>query len=81
MPNLSVFGFDEISETLGLFEVVHPFAMGIMSVAVIVGMGILRWANVLHLQDIATLRAAFNRAIFRHLDLCISTVSQEQGAW
>jgi hypothetical protein len=68
MSNLSVFGFDEISEGLGLgFVVVKTIVMSIMAVAVVVSMRIFRWANIFHLQHVSALWAALNRTIFRHL--------------
>jgi hypothetical protein len=66
---LSVFGFDEISEALGLFIVVQSVTVSIVAVSMIMGMRIFRRANILHLQHITALRAALNRAVFRHLDL------------
>jgi hypothetical protein len=66
IANLSVFGTNEISEGLWLFEVVVFVSVCIMTV-VIVSMGIFCWANIVHLQDVATFRASFDRAIAGHL--------------
>ena len=65
---LSILRLYKISEGLWLaFKVVHSVVIRTMAVAVVVGMWVLRWANVFHLQDITTFRAALDRAIARHL--------------
>jgi hypothetical protein len=65
--NLSVFRTNEISEGLWLaFIVVDPVSMCIVTV-VIMAVGILGWANIIHFQHITTLRAPFNWAIPGHL--------------
>jgi hypothetical protein len=65
--NLSVFRTNKISEGLWLaFIVVDPVSMCIVTV-VVMAVGILGWANIIHLQHITTLRASFNWAISGHL--------------
>ena len=67
MPNLSVFRTNEISKGLWLaFVVVESVPMCVVTV-VIMAMGVFCWPDILHLQDIATFRASFDRAVAGHL--------------
>lgn len=61
--SLSVLRADVIYEGLGLLV-----AVAVAMVVVVVIVGISLGADVLHLQDIAALRAALNWAITGHLD-------------
>lgn len=61
--SLSVLRADEIREGLGLLV-----AVAVAVVVVVVVMGVSLGADVLHLQDVAALRAALDRAVTGHLD-------------
>jgi hypothetical protein len=61
--NLSVFRSNEIGKGFRLFVSV----VCIMAMTMVVSMGILLRTDVIHLEDVATLWAAFDGAITGHL--------------
>ena len=65
---LSVLGANEISKGLWLLVCVTVVSMSVS----IVGVGIFLWADIVHLQHIATFRASLNWALAGHLCFTIS---------
>lgn len=75
--SLSVLRTHEISHRLGLLVVVLSIAVVVVAVCV-VRVRVLLWSDVLHLQDVAALRAALDWAVAGHLRLLVLVLEKQK---